>query len=867
MEEVAPGKKLGRLEILSLIQSGEHGELYRALDSRTDQEVGVKVLPLVDGAEARFEKRHYSAARLRHPNVFAVQRLLSRPGISYVILEAIAGEPLRTLLKPRPMPMSQAIGIARQLAEGLESGHVSGIAHGALNPDTVFADSAGHVKILDFGFLRKSPLRKFAADKGGDLPLPENVEYLSPEQLRGEPATPSSDLFSLGSIFYELLMGQKAFRGQTPQERAKAVLNDMPDEPPARIPAPVVEILGRCLMKSPAERFASAAELRIALEDCKDLSEAAAPLEVPEPVAAPGEPRVSPFDGWKERFAATVAPLGKRVSELPLKNAALLAAAVLAALAFLWWASNGSMGGQRSGVPKFQRVTFRKGSIQRARFAGDGKTIVYTARFDGAPLATYAYASGDPDGRNLGLPEGSSLVSVSKKGDLAVRLATGALVRVPLAGGPPQQLAVDISDADWSPNGDSLAVARFPAPGGKYRLEYPLGTVLYESALPLELVRVSPDGKRVAFTEFDGVHRQLWVVSKPDNAKRLANLGSGDAQRTLSWAPDSSEVWFGSITPQQRGLIQAIGMGGRERAVDWMPESYLDDVSPTGRALVENLRSWSGVLLGKLDQAGSSDVSWHGQAVNMTVSPAGGAVFTEYGEGGGPNFGIYGRASADVPAVRIGDGDAVALSPDGRWVCALRPKGTPKYSLLSMTNPGEEKPVSVEGLEDKSAPVVGWLDNGDYLLWGRAPGKKPRHFVWRPRPSGGLRPVTPEGSPLGYPAADGSKILTGGSANGPQVYKVSDGSARPAAGLRSSDQPLRWASDGESVYVASLEADHRFAVLLVDLRTGERRRLQELRPGIQADTILPRSISPDGKTVGYSYYRAEADLFLADGLK
>ncbi|MBV8818208.1 MAG: serine/threonine-protein kinase, partial [Acidobacteriaceae bacterium] len=651
MEEVSPGKHLGRLEILSLIQVSSAGQLFRARDTRDDKDVGVRVLPLEHGQEVRFGQRQYTIARLKHKNILSVRRLLSKPGISYVVSDPVRGVPLRQTLKQGPLPVGEVINIVRQVASALEAGHGAGVVHADLHPESIFV-APDVVQIVDYGFNSSKP--SLTASKGSE----ENVGYLAPEVLKGEEPSAQSDLFSMGAILYEMLVGHKAFRGQTADERMHAVLEGMPEEPPARVPTALVALLERLLPVDPAQRLQSAAEVRTELEQIAAELAKSQPEVWKSPKRALAIPRVAaPSRFWSRALLWTVTALG--------------------ALALGWAGARVySMRREGSGVTRFLQITHRPGTIVRARISADGKTVVYTARLEPAPTATYVRTQDESDGRDLHLPDGSTMLALSKQGAIAVRLSNGSLQRIPLAGGSPEQIDTGILDADWTPDGTKLAVARYRGPGAPYRVEFPTGTVVHETRNPPQMVRVSPDGKQVAFTETEGKQPELWVARLEGAAKKLLTLDAGDAQRGISWSPDGREIWYGSIAPQSRGLILGVNLDGAKRQVSWMPESYLDDVNGD-KALVESFRMWSGVLVGPVDDKTKLvDLSWHGEVVNLFLTAAGKAIFTEYGAPNGPKYEVFMRENAAWPALRIGEGDAVSVSPDGRSVCAML-RGSP----------------------------------------------------------------------------------------------------------------------------------------------------------------------------------------------
>jgi serine/threonine protein kinase/tetratricopeptide (TPR) repeat protein len=273
---------LGRYEVLSPLGAGGMGEVYRARDLRLGREVAVKVLPehLSEDADAltRFEREARAIAALSHPNLLAIYDFGADGGVSFAVTELLHGETLRAALAAGGMPWRRAAEVGAALADGLAAAHSRGIVHRDLKPDNVFLTSEGRVKILDFG------LARWVRDEAGGDPTsapttPDptrpgtvlgTVGYMSPEQVRGEPTTGSSDVFAFGCVLYEMLTGRPAFTGATAFERMAAILRDEPP-PPSRlapdVPAELDRIVAACLQKSAARRPGSAGELAAQLRE------------------------------------------------------------------------------------------------------------------------------------------------------------------------------------------------------------------------------------------------------------------------------------------------------------------------------------------------------------------------------------------------------------------------------------------------------------------------------------------------------------------------------------------------------------------------------------------------------------------------
>jgi serine/threonine protein kinase/tetratricopeptide (TPR) repeat protein len=279
---IAVGTRLGPYEILAPLGAGGMGEVYRARDTRLGREVAVKVLPEALSSDperlARFEREARAVSSLNHPNVLAIHDVGAHAGVSYVVFELLEGQTLRERLLAERIPVGRAVDYGIQLARGLAAAHDKGIVHRDLKPENVFLTVDGQLKILDFGLARRvapaadadstaAPTRTAATEPGVVMGTPG---YMSPEQIRGQPADQRSDAFSLGAVLYEMLTGERAFRGASAADTLSAILREHPPPPSSRRPevTPALDrVVARCLEKNPAERFQSARDLAYALQE------------------------------------------------------------------------------------------------------------------------------------------------------------------------------------------------------------------------------------------------------------------------------------------------------------------------------------------------------------------------------------------------------------------------------------------------------------------------------------------------------------------------------------------------------------------------------------------------------------------------
>ncbi|HVE70234.1 MAG TPA: protein kinase, partial [Thermoanaerobaculia bacterium] len=624
---------LGPYQIVTLIGEGGMGAVYRARDTRLGRDVAVKVLTNLAFSDRerllRFEQEARATGMLNHPNLLTVYDVgRDEEGNSFLVTELLEGEPLRSRLDRGPLSPRKAVDAALQMAQGLAAAHEKGVVHRDLKPDNVFLTRDGRLKILDFG------IAKLTSRAGADGPTFEmaatepgmvmgTVGYMSPEQVRGESVDARSDIFSLGTIFFEMLTGTRAFKRDSAVETLSAILKEDPPDLTELLPTappPLERLLRRCLEKDRDHRFQSALDLSFNLETLASMSHTSTLSGVARPAVtqpAPGSPappmqRTAAVPVPTRTVARPAVKPARRVS--PLLLALLYLVSVAGAAYGAWWWSRRNE--QEIVEPQFRRLTFRRGEVRSARFSPDGETIVYTAAWDGRPSEVFVVSRRSTDARPLEIPD-SEILSVSPDAELAILLRRdrvtnlGTLARVPLAGGVPREVANDILQADWAPDGQSLAIIR--QQGGKTRVEYPIGTVRYDTAHFVRDVRVSPDGKRLAILE------QLqgeWALAIIDNAAPVT-IARGWARGAtgIAWSRDGREVWVsGTNSAASPPALYAVDVeNSTMRLVTRLTGSVrIFDLSARGETLLSN-GTWRAALMWK--QRGAA-------AASAAVNPA-----------------------------------------------------------------------------------------------------------------------------------------------------------------------------------------------------------------------------------------------------
>ncbi len=870
---LAAGTKLGPYEILGPIGAGGMGEVYRATDTRVGRTVALKVLPeefFEDGERrGRFEREAKLLASLNHPGIATLHSFEEIPGASLsppssstfhiLTMELLDGETLRSALAGAKVSTKKALDWARQIAQGLAAAHAKGIVHRDLKPENIFLTKDGRIKILDFGLAKLTA--EAGTPEGTNLPTATRgtepgvvmgtLGYMSPEQVKGKPADARSDIFSFGAILYEMLSGQRAFHRETAAETISAILREDPPDLSTtnqNVPPGLERLVSHCLEKNPEQRFHSAHDLAFDLES---QSGASAPLRTP------ATPRTNPV-----RSSSLLAAVGV---------AAALAAGLLAGR-LIWNAGPYS-------PPSYHRLTYRRGPIGSARFAPDGQTIVYAASWDGARSPQlFSVRVESPESLPLALA-GRQVESISRTGEMLVLnflhfstgyARTGTLSQTPLSGSAPRDLLEDVGSASWAPDGSGLAVVL--APRWRYRLEFPVGKVLYETTGWISFPRVSPKGEVVAFFDhpvFGDDRGSLAIVGR-DGKKRTLSTG-WESEQGMVWSPSGEEIWFTASRAGSSRALYAVTPSGRQRAVARTPSGMtLQDIARDGRVLFvqsDARLGFLGLLPGETKQRDLTGLEW---SFNPLLSADGKTVaFTEQGEAGGAGYSVYLRRLEASAPVRLGAGSALALSPDGKWILTCLFDSTPPSIVLLPTGAGEPRVFPKDAIDHSSGFFGAFLPDGRQIVFdGNEPGRPPRVFLQDLR-GGAARAVTVEGVTAILLSADGTSLVVRTPEQGLAIVPLEGGPARPIPGIDPADEPLRWTEDGRFLFVSATRRELPARVVRIDVKTGRRELWKEIMPGDPAGitTFDPSAISSDGRAVLVQFGQSLAELYIAEGLK
>ncbi len=580
--------------------------------------------------------------------------------------------------------------------------------------------------------------------------------------------------------------------------------------------------------------------------------------EWPRPIA----PEPSAVDASSGSVTAAAVSPRIRLSWPLLGALAALAALVLVAVV---------LGRQKppgpAGSPTFQRITFRRGALNSARFGPDGQ-VVYSAAWEGGPRVLHVSRSDGRDFRTLEIRD-ARVMGVSASGEVAF-LRSGVLARAPLAGGPAKEVLKDVATADWTADGRDFAVARSEAE--RFKIEFPPGRVLAETAARPSRLRISPDARYVAFTEHPTLNDDRGLVTVVDReGRRVAATPEWASLDGLAWAPGGREVWFTAAEAGADNALRSLALDGRVRLVlASTGRLVLHDTAADGRVLLERATLRSEIVFRRAADGEDRDLSWLDFSAVVGISPDGDTLlFFESGEGGGPEYTTFLRRTDGSPPVRLGAGRALDLSPDGRSVLTVDVRNASGLDLTP-TGPGEIRKIRVAGLaahedagflaDSRRIFVTGRDASGRRATWlTDVDGKDPRAL---PLPEGLIlrqNTFSQDGTRFVASCPDSDAVC---------FYDTVAGRPVPVPGAQKGWMAVGIDTRGRHYY-RNRAAGKLETLLRLEPATGRVTTLAELAPRDRAGAfgVLDVSVAANGEAWAYTFLRRLSDLHVVTGLQ
>ncbi|HEU0174046.1 MAG TPA: protein kinase [Blastocatellia bacterium] len=883
------GSSLGHYQILSLLGKGGMGEVYRARDARLSREVAIKLLPATFSTDKdrlrRFEQEARAAGMLNHPNVLTIYDIGAASqedgGAPYIVSELLTGETLRERLRREGLTLRRAIDYASQIARGLAAAHEKGIVHRDLKPENLFLTKDGRVKILDFGLAKLKPAPTYidpnaATQSPGTASgvVMGTVGYMSPEQARAEEVDHRADIFAFGAILYEMLTGRRAFQGASAVEVMNAILKEEPpeiSEATRGVPPALAPVIRHCLEKNQEDRFQSVADIAF----CLDTIHATA-----------------------DREAATAEPARPR--SMARRWMAIAAVGIVMAAAIIIWRIQRSdeLWENPLANAHIERVTDFPGVETNPAISPDGKFIVFLSdhggrfdawvnqvgsgafvnltngRFSQLPLDDLRIGGFTADATHVWL----RVTQIDALGTDAFGKETQSIWLMPTVGGAPQPFLERAVHAAWSPDGQRIVYHGFNPGDPTFVIDRdgsnPKQIFIGKPGVHCHHHIWSPDGRYIYFVSgFPPNEMDVWRI-RPDGGEpeRMTHHNSKVGypalidNRTLIYsatAEDGSGFWLYAMDVERRiphrvtfGMDQyesvsaAVGLDGRATRL------VASVASPVGELWTIPISS---------QMVDESAVRRFPLPVTRAVAPRFGPQYVVFlSSKGGAQSLWKSQGGETIELWRSSDGGVIApaaVSPDGRLICfSIRRQG--RNGLYVMNADGANMRPLAASLDVRDAPS--WSPDGKYIAVAADEGDGSRLFKV---PVDGAAPVRlVDGlSRLPVWSPDGSLILYVALSQG-QGYEVK--AVTPEK--RPLPLPELWVLRGGDRYrflprgrrlVAMLGDYFHQNFWIIDLDTGQRRQLTNLKPGY---SIRSFDVSPDGRQILFDRVRQNSDIVLID---
>jgi Tol biopolymer transport system component len=873
------GQTLLHYRLLEKLGEGGMGVVWKALDTKLDREVAIKILPEEMAGDpermARFEREAKSVAALNHPNIVTIHSVEEAEGIHFITMELVRGKSLTELIPKNGLPLAKFFELSTAMADAISTAHQQGITHRDLKPDNVMVGDDGRLKILDFGLAK---LRDEAHAIEGSTQFPTatvtqegkilgSVSYMSPEQAEGKSIDHRSDIFSMGVVLYQMATGQRPFKGDTSVSIISSIMKDTPEsitDLNQSLPRHLGRIVKRCLAKEPGRRFQTALDLRNELEELKEEIDSG---ELPS-------------------SSATDIAGKRRIGSLPI---ALIATAIVVVLAgYIWLNRRQPDTGPLN--PTFTQLTFEAGEQWLPSLMPDGKSFVYVAgnniymrRVGGEKAINLTEDHDGEDTQPTVSPDGESIAFRSERegGGIFIMGATGESVR---------RLSDFGYNPAWSPDGSQLLVTSS-------------GVDLPHSIAPAFTLWVidiatgerkqltegdaihpqwSPHGHRIAYWSLPGGQRDLWTI--PASGGEPVRVTDDDAVDWKPvWSPDGGYLYFSSDRggamnlwripidersgeplgePQPVTTGAAASRGHLSIAADGRRLAYVETITEANLQRIA-FDPKSGTVRGRPSQVTTGDLKI------FFPSPSPDGEWIAFQGHRGQQEDVY-VVRADGSGLRrltddIHKDRGVRWSPDGERI-AFFSNRSGSYEIWTIKPDGSEL-RQITDIPDAEILNPVWSPDGSLLHYARDKldevilldlSRSGEDRIFRVLPEigeSGERMWVGSWSPDGRELLGFGTLPTGGTVTGLVAYSLEDGEYRRVSDKPVSGFPMtEYLKDGRRALYR-----HEHLLYLLDLETRESREVLALDP---PSGIGHFAISADNETLYFVRMAADADIWM-----
>lgn len=874
------GRTLLHYKIAEKIGEGGMGVVYRARDEHLKRDVVIKVLPpeLVADPERkrRFVQEARAASSLSHPNIVTIHDIASEGGLDFIVMEYVAGKMLDRKIGRKGMKLGELLKHAIQISDALAAAHAAGIVHRDLKPANILVMESGRVKVLDFG-LAKLTQPEPEAESGGAsstaLPTEEGrilgtAAYMSPEQAQGKNVDARSDIFSFGSVLYQMATGRRAFQGDSNIPTLSAILNREPAPMSDEIPQEFEKFVAHCLRKDPARRFQHMGDVRIALEDLKEESDSG---ELDKAVAHPQRAR-------------------RRIA---MWTAAVALLILAAGSVFVYFQRTSREAPSVSVVP----FTSNQGVQQSPSFSPDGSRVAFSwngEKEDNFDIYIKPLGPG-PARRLTSDPAPDTVPKWSPDGNWIAFSRDGFVYLISPEGGQERKLTTGWPYS-WTPDGRFLAVYQRESVG-KPRMIYLVSVETGEKQGPLTSPRpknlgdfwpaISPSGRSLAFIRYSGgasfvndIYILPLVNGKPSGeAWRLTN--DNRAAGGLTWTPDSREIVFFSNRSGRSSLFRiAVSPGAEPQRVPGTDDAYASTISrgPPSRLVYArsfiNDNIWRMQIAGNGYAAGAPEriIASMGLEWDPQFSPDGNRIAFRSDRSGFIEIMVCNSdGSNPVPLTSFKGArhaGAPRWSPDGRRI-AFDSQGPNGINIFIVNAEGGAPRRLTEGDWWDGRPS--WSQDGRWVYF--LSNRSGTNQMWKSSATGeNVQQITRDGGFEAFESPDGKTLFhTKGGYTTPGLWSMPvEGGKEVALPQLSTVLPGHWAIADRGIYFVDYSGFRPNDPVPVRFFDFEKQQLskvgaiEKIRPKARCDF----SVTRDGRWMIWTQTdRSESNLMLIDNFR